>query len=113
MDNLARKLEDDPVLQHVGTVAAVDGPVFVVRTGQGDLPAGRAASCLMVPRAGDRVLIGGSRREGWYVLAILTREDGARATLALEGDLELHLRSGRFVVAAQEGVEIVSAREVS
>ena len=104
MKNLARKLEDDPVLQEVGTLVRVEGPVLVVRTRTGDVEAARAATCWLEPTAGDRVLVGGSRHEGWYVLAILTRPEGARASVAVDGDLEIRLRSGRFVVAAQDGV---------
>ena len=113
MKNLARKLEHDPVFQEIGTVVKKDGPALVVRTPTGDLDATRAASCLLEPAEGDRVLVAGSRREGWYVLAILARDDGASAAVALDGDLTIRLGSGRFVVAAQEGVELVSGTSVS
>ena len=113
MKNLARKLEDDPVSHDVGTLVRVEGPVFVVRTRSGDLEAARAATCLLEPSAGDRVLVAGSCSEGWYVLAILTRAAGARAAVTLDGDLEIRLPSGRFTVAAQDGVDLVSGGDVS
>jgi hypothetical protein len=113
MRNAAKRLDDDPVSQDVGTIVRVEGPVFVVRTRSGDVEAARAATCLLEPGDGDRVLVGGSRREGWYVLAILTRAEGARAAVVVDGDLELRVRSGRFVVAAQDGVELVSGGDLS
>lgn len=113
MSNLARKLEEDPVFQDVGTITRTEGSAFVVRTPAGDLEATRAASCLLEPSVDDRVLVAGNRREGLYVLAILSREEGTRAAVAVDGDLEIRLRSGRFVVAAQDGVELVSGGDVS
>lgn len=113
MDNLARKYDPDPVIQDVGTVTSGEGPTFSVRTALGILAAERAVSCLVEPRRGDRVLYGGSRREGFYILAILTRADGAAVALSAEGDLQIHLSNGRFVVAAQKGVELISPMDVS
>lgn len=113
MKNLAYKLENDPVSQDVGRIVASEGAVLAVRTQAGEVQATRAVSCLIEPVVGDRVLIGGCRREGWYVLAILSREQGARAAVALDGDLEIRLPRGRFVVAAQEGVDLVSGGDVS
>ena len=113
MNNVARRRDDDPVLQDMGTISEVDGAVFVVRTPSGDVAAGRAASCLLEPRAGDRVLLVGCRRGGYYILAILTREDGARAALTVDGDLEIRLPTGRLVMAAQEGLELVSPKDTT
>jgi hypothetical protein len=112
MRNLAKKLDDDPVLQDIGTVARAAGPAMVVRTRSGEVEAARAATCLLGPSEGDRVLLAGSLGEGWYVLAILTRAEGARAAVEVDGDLELR-PSGRFVVAAQGGVELVSGDDVT
>jgi uncharacterized protein DUF3540 len=112
VNNLARKLEDDLVFQYVGAVARVRGDAIVIRTATSEVEARRGASCLLEPRAGDRVLVCEHGVER-YVLAILTREDEGRSTLAVDGDVEVRVRSGRFVVAAQEGVEIVSGKDVS
>lgn len=113
MDNLARKLDNDPVFQDVGTVMAVTGASFALRASFGKVDARRAVSCLIEPREGDRVLFGGNRREGHYILAILARQEGAGAAVCIDGNLELRLPNGRFVVAAQEGVEVVSTKDVS
>jgi hypothetical protein len=113
MKNLARKLDSEPVLQDIGTITRVGGTAFVIQTPSGDVEAVRAASCLLAPAPGDRVLVAGSRREGMYVLAILAREEGTRAAVSVDGDLEIRVPSGRFVVAAQQGVDLVSSADVS
>jgi hypothetical protein len=113
MDNLARKIENDPVFQEIGTIVATRGAAFVIRSASDRFEAERAASCLLAPEVGDRVLCAGSRREGHYVLAILTRAEGTKAAVSVDGDLELRVPSGRFVVAAQEGVELISGKDTA
>jgi hypothetical protein len=109
--NLAEKREPEPVHQTTGTVVAVDPTRIVVRTAEGRMEARRARSCLVEPRPGDEALlcIAGS---AVYVLAIL---EGAEAptTLAVDGDLSIKLGSGRLSLAAQDGVAVVSGKDVS
>ena len=122
MNNLARKIHNDvdpgpiegQVTEETGRVLALgaDGAI-AVRTASGHHEARRALSCLVVPEAGDLVLVALSPAEGAFVLAVLRRETGAGTALAVDGDLDVRLTSGRFRVAAQEGVELVSARAVS
>ena len=113
MTNLARKLDNDPVFEDIGRITRLENGAFEVTMSSGDVDAVRAASCLLEPALGDRVLVGGCRREGWYILAILTRHVDTKHTLGVDGDLEVRLRSGRFAVAAQEGVQLVSPGHVS
>jgi Protein of unknown function (DUF3540) len=113
MTNAAKSLDATTMFQDIGTVTHAELPRLMVKSTTGDLEATRAASCLLEPCVGDRVLVAGSRREGFYVLAILTREEGTRAAVSLDGDLEVRLRSGRFVVAAQEAIDLVSAGQVT
>jgi hypothetical protein len=47
------------------------------------------------------------------VLAVLEREAGAPAILSTEGDLEIRQRRGRVSIAAQEGIDLVAAKDVS
>lgn len=113
MDNLARKLEDWGPFQVDGTVLRTEDGTFTVRTERGDLTARRAVSCLIAPRDGDRVLLAGVRG-GCYVLAVLEREEASTTTqLAVDGDLEIKLPKGKLVVATQEGVDVVSGKDVS
>jgi hypothetical protein len=113
MDNLARKLDQAGVFQDVGTIVREEGPVFVVRTGSGDFRARRAVSCLVEPEVDDYVLVSGAPDGRAWVLAVLEREPGAGASLTADGDLRIKLPAGRFAVVAQEGVDLLSGKDVN
>lgn len=123
MSNLARKIiqgdrgssrDVERVVEETGRVLALreDG-VVVVRTASGEHEARRAVSCLVAAEVDDVVLMVRAPREGAYVLAVLRRDTAGSTRVAVDGDLDVQLRGGRFRVAAQEGVDLVSAREVS
>jgi Protein of unknown function (DUF3540) len=122
MIDLAHKIDDDivaapargRVVEEVGRVVALreDGTALV-RTASGGRPTERAVSCLVAPEAGDLVLVARSPGEGAFVLAVLRRDRSVRTRVAIDGDLDLELASGRLRVAAQEGVEVLAARDVS
>jgi hypothetical protein len=111
MDNLARKLEEEAVYQTMGTVVRVEGEIFVVQTERGELRARRATSCLVKPELHDFALVAGQGR-AVYLLAILERES-PNAILAADGDLDLHLPAGRMRIAAKEGIDLVSSKNVN
>jgi hypothetical protein len=113
MDNLARKLGKDGVFQDMGTIVREEGPVYVVRTGSGDFRARRAVSCLVEPEVDDYVLVSGAPDGRAWVLAVLEREAGAGASITADGDLRIKLPAGRFAVAAQEGVDLLSGKDVN
>lgn len=112
MSNLARKLDELDVFQAMGKITRVEGGVITVRTKRGDLRAKRAVGCLVEPKEDDFVLVAGDPSGACYVLSVLERE-GEGTSIACEGDLEIKLRSGRFRVASQEGIDLVSAKDVS
>jgi hypothetical protein len=114
-DDIANPRHADPVTQESGRVVAIrDDGAAVVRTAAGDLVARRAVSCLVAAEVDDLVLLARSPREGAFVLAVLRRDRPAgTTTVALDGDVDLRLASGRLRVAAQEGVDLLSAREVN
>ncbi len=113
MDNLARKLEQQDVIHEVGTIVRADGAALVVRTAAGEYPGKRAVSCLVEPEVDDAVLVAALPQGRCYVLAVLEREPGAGVKLGADGDLQIRLPEGKFAVAAQDGVKLVSAQEVS
>jgi hypothetical protein len=114
MRQLARAIEQTTAFQESGTVVeSEEGGWLAVKTGSGIFRSRRAFSCLVEPVAGDVVLLSGLPDGKCYVLAVLERESEAPARLVSDGDLEIRLTQGRFVVAAQEGVELVSAKEVA
>lgn len=126
MENVARKPEAPWAYQEFAEVIAV-GDVLTLKTNSGSVIARRAASCLLVPEIGDRVLcVIETRREGRmrhveapfaqtgdaFVLAVLERADTTqRATVELpERTL---LRAGeRLGIAANQGVDVVGGGEV-
>lgn len=64
----------------------------------------RAASCLLVPEAGDRVLL--TLRPEPFVLAVLEREGASPAALEVEGDAVLRSRSGRLELEGERGLSL-------
>lgn len=118
MKNAAAKLDEDVVFQCMGTIVRVEGAIFVVQTDRGDIRARRAVSCLVEPLLHDFVMVGGQSRADspWakaaYVLAVLERES-PNAQLVCDGDLDVRLNNGKLRVAATEGVDVVTAKEVN
>lgn len=112
MDNVARKIEVKAVFQEFGEVVAIDAELLTVRTALAEVTARRAASCLLEPAVGDRVLLAAEERGDAFVLAVLEQRDPETSRLSVEGNLTLRSLRGKVSVAAQEGVEIVSAAAV-
>lgn len=112
MDNLARVRSTSDVIHAAGTVVRCEGRAFVIRTERGDFTAKRAVSCLLEPATGDLVLLAASEGAAW-VLSVLERDDMRDAALVLDGNLAIKLCTGRLEVIAQEGVKVVTGKEVS
>jgi hypothetical protein len=113
MMSTALKLPIEGVFQEMGRVLAAEGDTLRVRAGACDYDAKRAVSCLVEPVADDIVLVALAPNGAAYVLAVLEREEGARATLSTDGDLEIRQRHGRVTIAAQEGIDLIAAKAVS
>lgn len=109
MESVARKIEVKAVFQEFGEVVSVERDVLTVRTALADVAARRAASCLLDPAKGDRVLVATEERGEAFVLAVLEQRTPGAATISVEGDLTLRSVSGKLSVAAKEGVDIVSS----
>lgn len=112
MDNVARKIEVKAVFQEFGEVVAIDAELVTVRTALAEVTARRAASCLLEPAAGDRVLLATEERGDAYILAVLEQRDPETSRISVEGNLTLRSIRGKVSVAAQEGVELVSSAAV-
>lgn len=72
----------------------------------------RALSCLVEPRAGDRVLVG-ARADGAHVLHIVEREPCGAVCLSAPGAQALTLRQARVGVYAAEALDLASAGDAS
>lgn len=116
MRSLAKKLETEAAPEQVaGWVVDAAGPggAFVVRSGAVEHGAKRAASCLLEPAVGDRVLAVVLGDGSAWVLAVLERTGDAKAaTLSLDGDVALRLASGRLDVVTAGGVGVASSGDV-
>ncbi len=105
--------EEERVFEMTGTVTAITNGVLEVRTAEETFRASRAVSCLVVPEQGDLVLLTGPSSASLYVLAVLERPGCRETRISTDGDLTFELRSGRFTVAATEGVDLISKKTVS
>ena len=112
MENLARALDKEENFLEYGTVKLAQGGAFTVAAESGVVATKRSFSCLVEPMPGDTVLV--SRAvSGCYILAILERHGDQHACLAFEGDADLRLKQGRLRVAAQEGIDLVTAKDTA
>lgn len=110
MDNLARALNSEEVLLEYGSITGSEGRFFAVETGSAKVKATKSVSCLIEPVTGDTVLISVAPSGRCYILGILERETVGPASLVFEGNVEFKAKEGRFRVAAQEGIDLVSAK---
>jgi hypothetical protein len=108
----ATKIPESAAHQEIALVTRVEGARAVVRADDVEYRAKRAASCLLEPQEGDRVLCAVALDGSAWVLAVLDREGGATA-IAVDGDLELVSRTGRVRVAGAEGVSLASHADVT
>ena len=113
MKSTALQLSIEGVTHETGRILAVKGKALRVRAAACDYDAKRAVSCLVEPVADDLVLVALAPHGAAYVLAVLEREAGARATLSTDGDLEIRQRDGRVTIAAQEGIDLIAAKTVT
>jgi len=112
MENLARALEKEENFLEYGTVKLAQGGAFTVAAESGVVATKRSFSCLVEPLPGDMVLVSRAA-SGCYILAILERHGDQHACLAFEGDADLRLKQGRLRVAAQEGIDLVTAKDTA
>jgi len=112
MEHLARALDKEEAFLEYGTVKLAEGGAFTVAAESGVVAAKRSFSCLVEPVPGDMVLVSRSS-SGCYILAILERHGDQHASLAFEGDADLSLKQGRLRVAAQGGIDLVSAKDTA
>ncbi len=122
MHNLADRTERALPWLEYGEVVDEAGEALAVRTSLGTVEARRALSCLIQPRAGDRVLVSMDADGAGYVLSLLERAQGQErdTRLVVDGDLSIHARDGdlsltadRDVTLAAEDALALASRKVS
>jgi len=112
MENLARALDKEENFLEYGTVKLAEGGAFRVEAESGVVAAKKSFSCLVEPLPRDMVLVSRAA-SGCYILAILERHGDQHACLAFEGDADLRVKQGRLRVAAQGGIDLVSAKDTA
>jgi hypothetical protein len=111
MRNLAIQPKLVAIFQQYGTVTAA-GEQFVVHTEAAVYRASRAASCLLEPSVGDKVLLVTDTEGADYVLAVLERAQAQGATLNLPANTEIRAAGGRLNVTARDGINLQSPGEI-
>jgi len=109
MHNAVRKLKTRAVFQEFGEVIALIPNGTRVRTSVGEFDALRAVGCLVEPRIGDRVLVASEEDGESFVLSVLSRSEPVATTISAEGDLVMRSANGHVAIAAQTGVDVVTA----
>jgi len=110
MQAVADLLDTDEMTQELGTVRRT-GEELDVATSRGSYRARVAASCLVEPLDGDRVLVATDAAGRAYVLAVLERAADEPVRLRVEGDLSV-TAGGRIRFVARDGVDIATERDV-
>lgn len=105
MRNLAKKPTVLMLFQEYGKVVAT-GDTYTVDTDTAVYQAQRAASCLLDPALGDKVLLVTDTDDGAYVLAVLERDMTTCARLHLPGDTEISASNGQLHISARDGIAI-------
>ena len=72
----------------------------------------QAVSCLVTPEPGDRVLLVGTASGECFVLHVLARVEGGRATLAVPGAEAVSIRQAEVDIAATRGIALRAAGNV-
>ncbi len=93
-----------------GVIEALEADGWLrVQSGAGVLRCRQAASCMLAPGAGDRVLVATLHDTECWVLAVLERAEGAgRAVVEVPGDGEIRAAAGALVMAARDGVTVAT-----
>jgi Protein of unknown function (DUF3540) len=113
---LARKLNRDDATLEQGTVVFLKDGSCGVRVGTAHYDAKRAKSCLVAPSAGDEVLVTYGRGGQCFILAVLEGEEHETnpiTRLEVDGDLAIHLGTGKLDVKAARGVSFCSGSELN
>jgi len=106
MDNLARKHSYSEVTQEYGKVVEQEDSSYSVETDSGLYRVMRAVSCVVQPEVNDLVLVSLSSSGEGYILAVLEREQGAKATLSFDSDVDIRTSKGTLSIASKQGIDL-------
>jgi len=113
MDNLAiRHLSANADQVYAKVVSQVD-TFYSVETESGLYRVRRAVGCVVQPEVNDLVLVSLSSLGGGYILAVLEREQGAKATLSFDADVDIKTDEGSLSIASKQGIDLASPEEIN
>ena len=113
MDNLARKQGYSEATQEYGTVVGQEDTCYSVKTDSDLYHVKRAVSCVVQPEVNDLVLVSLSSLGGGYILAVLERAEGAKATLSFDSDVDIRTSGGSLSIASKQGIDLASAEDIN
>lgn len=113
MKNLAIEPQHETTSLETGKIGLSSERIYMVDTVSGRVPAAKSMSCLIEPQPGDTVLICQSAFGKSYILSILERENDRSVNMVFEGDVDLKAKSGRLRLAAQKGMDFISAGDTA
>ncbi len=112
MNNLASILKEERVFQEYGVVKVENKDSFTIETDSGVWEAKSAASCLLLPQTGDKVLIAAHPSQAAYILAVLEREQSSPSELLFHSDVTIKSQNGKVNVVSQEDINLISANRL-
>ncbi|NIM98425.1 MAG: DUF3540 domain-containing protein [candidate division Zixibacteria bacterium] len=113
MDNLARKHSYAKATQEYGKVLRQEDKFYSVETDSGLYRVMRAVGCVVQPEVNDLVLVSLSSLGGGYILAVLEREQGAKATLSFDSDVDIRSPEGSLSIASKQGIDLASPEDIN
>ena len=113
MDNLARRHLSANAEQAYARVVSQADTFYSVETESGLYRVRRAVSCVVQPEVNDLVLVALSSLGGGYILAVLEREQGAKATLSFDADVDIKTDKGSLSIASKQGIDLASPEEIN
>jgi hypothetical protein len=113
MNNLARKHLYANAAQAYGEIVGQEDTFYSVETESGLYRVRRAVSCVVQPEVNDLVLVSLSSLGGGYILAVLEREQGAKATLSFDADVDIKTSEGSLCIASKRGIDLASSEEIN
>lgn len=113
IDNLATKQADLFVFHEFGHITESHEDVFIVDTQSGRYTSKKAVSCLVEPGKGSRVLMAGYPGGDCYILSVLEYGIDNKCSIQFDGDVELITKNGQFQIAAQKGIDMVTADTIN
>jgi hypothetical protein len=113
MDNLARRHLSANAEQAYAKVVSQADTFYSVEIESGLYRVRRAVSCVVQPEVNDLVLVSLSSLGGGYILAVLEREQGAKATLSFDADVDIKTDEGSLSIASKQGIDLASPQEIN